>query len=106
MSGTKNQPKGKAGGAKKAAAPRGGSGAPVGKDAQRAARRVEIAGVDNPVASAAETPRMQQRYREITADPAYLDGILRDGAEAVTPIADSTIELVKERMGLYTAARR
>ena len=49
---------------------------------------------------------MQQRYREITADPAYLDGILRDGAEAVTPIADSTVELVKERMGLYTATRR
>jgi large subunit ribosomal protein L5 len=64
MSGTKNQPKGKAGGAKKAAAPRGGVGAPTGKDAQRAARRVEIVGVDDPVASAAETPRMQKRYRE------------------------------------------
>jgi large subunit ribosomal protein L5 len=63
MSGTKNQPKGGKGGAK-TAAPRGGSGAPVGKDAQRAARRVEIVGVDNPVAAAAETPRMQQRYRE------------------------------------------
>src|ERR1700712_6101011 len=62
MSGTKNQPKGGAKG--KTAAPRGGSGAPVGKDAQRAARRVEIVGVDNPVASATETPRMQQRYRE------------------------------------------
>ena len=62
MSGTKNQPKGGAKG--KTAAPRGGSGAPVGKDAQRAARRVEIVGVDNPVASAPETPRMQQRYRE------------------------------------------
>ena len=49
---------------------------------------------------------MQQRYREITADPAYLDGVLREGAEAVTPIADSTVELVKARMGLYTAARR
>ncbi len=48
----------------------------------------------------------QQRYREITADPAYLDGILREGAEAVTPIADSTVELVKQRMGLYTATRR
>jgi len=62
MSGTKNQPKG--GAKNKAAAPRGGSGAPVGKDAQRAARRVEIVGVDNPTASAAETPRMQRRYRE------------------------------------------
>jgi large subunit ribosomal protein L5 len=63
MSGTKNQPKGGKGNAK-TAAPRGGSGAPVGKEAQRAARRVEIVGVDNPVASAAEPPRMQQRYRE------------------------------------------
>src|ERR1019366_10705425 len=32
---------------------------------------------------------MQQRYHEITADPTYLDGILREGAEAVTPIADA-----------------
>jgi tryptophanyl-tRNA synthetase len=47
---------------------------------------------------------IQARYREITADPAYLDGILRDGAEAVIPIADSTVELVKRRMGLYTTA--
>jgi tryptophanyl-tRNA synthetase len=48
---------------------------------------------------------VQQRYREITADPAYLDSVLRAGAEAVTPIANQTVELVKERMGLYTAAR-
>ena len=63
MSGTKSKG-GAKGGAKKAAAPRGGSGAPVGKDAQRAARRVEIAGVDNPSASASEMPRLQRRYRE------------------------------------------
>ncbi len=44
---------------------------------------------------------LQQRYREITNDPGYLDGVLRSGAEAVTPIADSTVRLVKERMGLY-----
>jgi len=47
---------------------------------------------------------IQRRYREITADPSYLDGILREGAEAVTPIANSTVELVKQRMGLHTAA--
>ena len=65
MSGTKNPPKGGAkGNAKTAASARGGSGAPAGKEAQRAARRVEIVGVDNPVASASETPRMQKRYRE------------------------------------------
>jgi hypothetical protein len=45
---------------------------------------------------------IQQRYREITSDPAYLDGILREGAERVIPIANSTVELVKSRMGLYT----
>ncbi len=46
---------------------------------------------------------IQQRYREISAEPGYLDGVLRAGAEAVTPIADATVELVKQRMGLYTA---
>ena len=44
----------------------------------------------------------QQRYREITADPGYLAGVLRAGAERVAPIANSTVQLVKERMGLYT----
>jgi tryptophanyl-tRNA synthetase len=43
----------------------------------------------------------QQRYREVTADPGYLDGILREGAARVAPIANSTVELVKRRMGLY-----
>jgi tryptophanyl-tRNA synthetase len=47
---------------------------------------------------------MQKRYAEITADPAYLDGILQRGAEAVTPIANQTVKLVKERMGIYTPA--
>lgn len=45
---------------------------------------------------------IQARYREITADPAWLDAVLQKGAEAVTPIADSTVKLVKERMGVYT----
>jgi tryptophanyl-tRNA synthetase len=44
----------------------------------------------------------QRRYREITADPAYLSGILHAGAERVAPIANRTVQLVKERMGLYT----
>ncbi|MGA2714699.1 MAG: tryptophan--tRNA ligase [Bryobacteraceae bacterium] len=47
---------------------------------------------------------VQQRYREITSDPGYLDAVLREGAEAVIPIANSTVELVKQRMGLYTPA--
>jgi large subunit ribosomal protein L5 len=75
MSGTKNakpgaKPGGKAGGkpggkpAAKSNAPRGSGGPPAGKDAQRAARRIEVAGVDNPSASASEIPRLQKRYRE------------------------------------------
>ena len=46
---------------------------------------------------------LQARYREITSDPGYLDGVLRAGAEAVTPVADATVTLVKQRMGLYVA---
>jgi tryptophanyl-tRNA synthetase len=44
----------------------------------------------------------QQRYRQITADPAYLAAILRDGAARVAPIANSTVRTVKQRMGLHT----
>jgi large subunit ribosomal protein L5 len=61
MSGTKNQPKGKAGAA--AGGNRGSAGPPAGKEAQRAARRVEMVGVDVPTTSPAELPRMLQRYR-------------------------------------------
>ena len=46
---------------------------------------------------------MQQRYGEIVSEAGYLDGVLREGAEAVTPIANSTVDLVKTRMGIYTA---
>ena len=66
MSGTKGAPpKGKPGGkgAKGAAAPRGAGGPPAGKEAQRAARRVEMVGVDAPVTSPEELPRLLQRYR-------------------------------------------
>ncbi|HUS05474.1 MAG TPA: tryptophan--tRNA ligase [Bryobacteraceae bacterium] len=45
---------------------------------------------------------MQRRYREIVSEPGYLDDVLRDGAERVTPVANATVELVKSRMGLYT----
>jgi large subunit ribosomal protein L5 len=62
MSGSKTK-----GGAKpsaKTAGPRGAGGPPAGKDAQRAARKIDIAGVENPEASAGEAPRLQQRYRD------------------------------------------
>ena len=58
MSGAKCKP------AAKGNAPRGAGGPPAGKEAQRAARRIEVAGVDNPSASAGAMPRMQKRYHD------------------------------------------
>ncbi|MDB5400937.1 MAG: ribosomal protein [Rhodopila sp.] len=67
MSGTKNAPsKGKPGNAKTGtpkAGARGAGGPPAGKEAQRAARRVEMVGVDAPTTSPSDLPRMLQRYR-------------------------------------------
>lgn len=45
---------------------------------------------------------VQARYKEITADPAYLRGVLRESAERVRPVADDTVRTVKRRMGIYT----
>lgn len=45
---------------------------------------------------------IQARYKQIAADPAYLEGILQSSADAVAPIANATVKLVKERMGIYT----
>ena len=47
---------------------------------------------------------IQRKYAEITADPAYLTGVLREGAERVMPLAESTVKLVKSRLGVYTAS--
>jgi tryptophanyl-tRNA synthetase len=44
---------------------------------------------------------LQKRYAEIMDEPGYLTSILKEGAERVSPIAKSTVQLVKERMGLY-----
>jgi len=44
----------------------------------------------------------QKRYREIVGEPGYLEGVLKEGADRVAPIANDTVRLVKERMGLYT----
>jgi tryptophanyl-tRNA synthetase len=45
---------------------------------------------------------LQQRYRDIVGEPGYVDRVLRESAERVSPIADATVELVKQRMGLYS----
>jgi len=43
---------------------------------------------------------IQRRYTELTADPAELDRLLAAGASRVRPIAEQTLRLVKERVGL------
>jgi len=45
---------------------------------------------------------IQTRYREIIAEPGYVAGVLREGAERVTPIARDTCDKVKHAMGIYT----
>jgi len=47
---------------------------------------------------------IQQRYGEVTADPGYIDSVLRQGRERVMPLAESTIEKTKSAMGLYVQA--
>ena len=53
---------------------------------------------------AASLEPLQKRYHDIMTDPGYLDRVLREGAERVSPIAKSTVRLAKERMGLYSGA--
>jgi len=53
---------------------------------------------------AASLEPLQERFHDIMAEPGYLDRVLREGAERVSPIAKSTVQLVKERMGLYSGA--
>lgn len=44
---------------------------------------------------------IQQRYREITSDPSYIDSVLKQGRERVLPIAEDTVRTAKGAMGLY-----
>jgi len=43
----------------------------------------------------------QKRYQEITCNRGYVARVLKEGAERVAPVANQTVRLVKERMGLY-----
>ncbi len=43
---------------------------------------------------------LQSRYRELTADPTCIDSLLTEGAARVRPVAEKTLTLVKERVGL------
>jgi tryptophanyl-tRNA synthetase len=44
---------------------------------------------------------IQQRYREATADPSYIDSVLRQGRERVLPITEDTVRTAKRARGLY-----
>ena len=43
---------------------------------------------------------LQSRYRELTADPTHIDALLAEGALKVKPVAEKTLALVKDRVGL------
>jgi len=43
---------------------------------------------------------LQSRYREITAEPGYIDAILAEGASRARLIAEKTLATVKEKVGL------
>jgi tryptophanyl-tRNA synthetase len=47
---------------------------------------------------------IQKRYAKVMADPAYLESVLQQGRDRVTPIAAGIVKTAKERMGLYTIA--
>ncbi len=44
---------------------------------------------------------IQKKYQELMAEPGAVRKILAAGAERVSPIAESTMKLVRERTGLY-----
>ncbi len=44
---------------------------------------------------------IQKRYREVTAEPTYIDTVLTQGRDRVLPIAEDTMRKAKRAMGLY-----
>jgi tryptophanyl-tRNA synthetase len=47
---------------------------------------------------------LQERYRDITADPSTIERILQDGAERARAVADATVRDVRRLAGLPAAA--
>jgi tryptophanyl-tRNA synthetase len=43
---------------------------------------------------------LQERYKELTADPGHIDAILKSGADKARPLAEKTLAEVKKRIGL------
>lgn len=42
---------------------------------------------------------LQSKYNDLLEDPAYLDSILKEGAEKASEVADQTVRDVKDAMG-------
>ena len=43
---------------------------------------------------------LQSRYHQLMADPTRIDSLLAEGAAKVKPIAEKTLTIVKQKMGL------
>lgn len=43
---------------------------------------------------------LQSRYQKLMADPNYIDSLLAEGASKARPMAENTLNLVKDRVGL------
>ena len=43
---------------------------------------------------------IQSRYQELTAEPAYIDSLLAEGASRARPYAEKTLSAVKSKVGL------
>jgi tryptophanyl-tRNA synthetase len=43
---------------------------------------------------------LQERYRKITADKGYLEALLQQGSDKIRPLAEKTLGIVKEKLGL------
>jgi tryptophanyl-tRNA synthetase len=44
---------------------------------------------------------IQKKYREITADPGYIESVIQEGRARVLPISEDTVRKTKAAMGLY-----
>jgi tryptophanyl-tRNA synthetase len=47
---------------------------------------------------------IQRKYREITADQAYIEEVVQEGRQRVLPIAEDTVRKAKAAMGVYVEA--
>ncbi|HEX4228088.1 MAG TPA: tryptophan--tRNA ligase [Bryobacteraceae bacterium] len=47
---------------------------------------------------------IQRKYREVTAEPSYIDRVLAEGKRHVLPITEDTVKTVKRAMGLYVGS--